>query len=324
MKKTLLILALAMLTVTSLLAQEGKISYTDYNSDGEIIYTDYGAEGWSYQYDFTYEPTGWDWTAIGVQDTFKLDLDFDGELDCYFHVFMDHELEYIPYSACVSLRSYRMWYDHPYLRSCEYAYYHPDYPNQVVQYYQYTIGDTISNLNEFGESDPHWNPSFGYEKGPLSRMFPRYIAFRIEKDAGWCYGWMETNVEYTNYPSGHGGWEGGPDVGMPKVTLYRWAYCNIPNYPLRLGQTSFEWGVKEDNATAFASLYPNPTTGQVTVTGKNLQQIEVVNLLGQCMATVAGDGDVLHIDMANLPKGVYFVNITDAEGRTCVRKVVKE
>ena len=32
----------------------------------------------------------------------------------------------------------------------------------------------------------------------------------------------------------------------------------------------------------------------------------------------------MQIDIANLPTGIYFVNITDSEGRKCVRKVVKE
>ena len=72
------------------------------------------------------------------------------------------------------------------------------------------------------------------------------------------------------------------------------------------------------------TVAPNPTNGQVTITGENLRQAEVVNMLGQRVATVAGDGDMLHIDMAKLHSGVYFVNITDSEGRKCVRKVVKE
>ena len=42
------------------------------------------------------------------------------------------------------------------------------------------------------------------------------------------------------------------------------------------------------------------------------------------MTTVQGKGETLQIDIANLPAGVYFINITDEEGRKCVRKVVKE
>jgi hypothetical protein len=40
--------------------------------------------------------------------------------------------------------------------------------------------------------------------------------------------------------------------------------------------------------------------------------------------SVQGEGNELRIDMAVLPAGVYFVNVTDGVGRRCVRKVVKE
>jgi PKD repeat protein len=72
------------------------------------------------------------------------------------------------------------------------------------------------------------------------------------------------------------------------------------------------------------TLLPNPTTGRVTLRGENLRQVVVVNLLGQQMLSVQGKGDELHIDMAALSSGVYFVTVTDEEGRKCVRKVMKE
>ena len=72
------------------------------------------------------------------------------------------------------------------------------------------------------------------------------------------------------------------------------------------------------------SIYPNPTNGLATVTGKNLKSAEVFNILGQRVAKVQGQGETMQIDIAKLPAGVYFVNVTDEEGRKCVRKVVKE
>ena len=72
------------------------------------------------------------------------------------------------------------------------------------------------------------------------------------------------------------------------------------------------------------NVYPNPTTGQVTITGKGLRQAEVVNTLGQRIITVTGEGDKLHIDMNGKPAGIYLVTVTDAEGRKCVKKVEKE
>jgi len=71
-------------------------------------------------------------------------------------------------------------------------------------------------------------------------------------------------------------------------------------------------------------VYPNPTNGQVTITGENLRKAEVFNMLGQCVATAIGEGEMLHINLANLPEDIYFVSVTDVNGRKYVRKVLKE
>ena len=75
---------------------------------------------------------------------------------------------------------------------------------------------------------------------------------------------------------------------------------------------------------AFATICPNPTNSTFTVMGTNLKFAEVINTFGQRVATARGKGETLQIDISNLPAGVYFVNITDEDGRKCVRKVVKE
>ena len=113
--------------------------------------------------------------------------------------------------------------------------------------------------------------------------------------------------------------------GTRTATLFidRMAYCTIPNYPLRAGQTSLVTGIDEPEATAFATVHPNPTNGLFTVTGKALKAAEVLNALGQRVATATGKGETMQIDIANLPAGVYFVRVTDEEGKKCVRKVVK-
>ena len=83
-------------------------------------------------------------------------------------------------------------------------------------------------------------------------------------------------------------------------------------------------GVGLDEMFQTIYFYPNPTTDLVTVMGKDLKAAEVVNMLGQRVITVQGEGETMQIDISNLPTGIYFVNITDTEGRKCVRKVVKE
>ena len=81
--------------------------------------------------------------------------------------------------------------------------------------------------------------------------------------------------------------------------------------------------IHEHNAP-ITTLHPNPTTGLVTITGENLLQTEVINTLGQQVLSAQGKGNELSIDMAALPAGVYFVAVTNEDGRKCVRKIVKE
>lgn len=102
------------------------------------------------------------------------------------------------------------------------------------------------------------------------------------------------------------------------------AYCTIPNYPLLVGQTSLTEEINETEATAFATVFPNPIKSTFNINGKGLKSAEVINTHGQRVATVQGNGEMLQIDIADLPVGIYFVSITDEEGRKCMRKVVKE
>ena len=84
-------------------------------------------------------------------------------------------------------------------------------------------------------------------------------------------------------------------------------------------------GVPENEANQeIIKVYPNPTNGQVTITGENLRKAEVINMLGQRAATATGEGEMLHIDITNLPEGIYFVSVTDVNGRKYVCKVMKE
>lgn len=82
-------------------------------------------------------------------------------------------------------------------------------------------------------------------------------------------------------------------------------------------------GMNEGEAVK-ATLYPNPTTGQLAITGEKLRLAEVANILGQQLLCMQGEGDELHIDISVLPAGIYFVSLTDESGRKCVRKIIKK
>lgn len=72
------------------------------------------------------------------------------------------------------------------------------------------------------------------------------------------------------------------------------------------------------------SVYPNPVTDVLYIKHKlNINKVEVYNLAGQNVLTskVKTDGS---INLANLPKGVYVVNATLADGTNQTFKVIKK
>ena len=72
--------------------------------------------------------------------------------------------------------------------------------------------------------------------------------------------------------------------------------------------------------TAETNLYPNPTTGQFTVEGANVDKVEVYNLVGQKVHEA--EGQVVNIDAAEWNKGIYLVNIIEQNGAVVIKKLV--
>ena len=69
-----------------------------------------------------------------------------------------------------------------------------------------------------------------------------------------------------------------------------------------------------------AKLYPNPTTGQFTVEGANVEKVEVYNLVGQKVHEA--EGKVINIDTTSWDKGIYLVNIKEQNGAVATKKLV--
>lgn len=80
------------------------------------------------------------------------------------------------------------------------------------------------------------------------------------------------------------------------------------------------WDDIDETTTETISVHPNPTKNVVSIEAENLQKVEVLNLLGQMVQSQESSA----IDLSGLRTGVYYVRITDGEGRVEVRKVVKE
>ena len=258
--------------------------------EGEIIYR---------------EPNLTRYLSLGSGYRLKIDTDQDGQNEWQFDCVENYHLVCLLRFSPVS-NDYENW-------TLSFAFWNADH--DTLRY-----GDTLTDIAVWasptimgGGTWLEYHPQ-PWVSVPSQSYWPSaYVAVRrkIDEDS-YCYGWIEVEVEYS---------ESGDYI---KLTLLRHAYCTIPNYPLRVGQEDFTWAIDENEIVAFATVHPNPTTGVVRIIGKDLKAAEVVNTLGQRVATTHGKGDQMTIDIANLPEGVYFVRITNEQGRKCVRKVVKE
>lgn len=73
------------------------------------------------------------------------------------------------------------------------------------------------------------------------------------------------------------------------------------------------YGVDEQQANAV--VYPNPTSGLITVEADNMERVRVVNMLGQVMEETAVDhADKMTLNLADLPASVYLLEIKTKEG----------
>lgn len=78
-------------------------------------------------------------------------------------------------------------------------------------------------------------------------------------------------------------------------------------------------GVEEVLNNAY-NIYPNPTTGMVTVEGENIDYIAVYNSVGQLIKVVKTQEN--NVDMSACENGVYFFNVVDNAGTNSVKRVV--
>lgn len=73
--------------------------------------------------------------------------------------------------------------------------------------------------------------------------------------------------------------------------------------------------------TIAAKVYPNPTSGEVTVSCQGLSHIRIVNAYGQTVYNAAQESDQAHIDLSQMAKGIYMMHI-EANGGQVVKKIV--
>lgn len=114
-------------------------------------------------------------------------------------------------------------------------------------------------------------------------------------------------------------------TGLAVSTQYFWSIDAVNCFgstpgPVWSFTTAASLSVDENELAAF-SVYPNPTSGLLTIKSpKEIDNVEVFNLLGQNVSSFKGDSISNNsIDLSDLSKGLYLVKISSGDKTQTIR-----
>ena len=81
-------------------------------------------------------------------------------------------------------------------------------------------------------------------------------------------------------------------------------------------------GINNHETQSLFSVFPNPTTGVVSVTGVEGADLEVCDLNGRMVYSLSGEEKISMMDLTKLKRGVYFVRIIRDTRLVSVEKLV--
>jgi Secretion system C-terminal sorting domain/FG-GAP repeat len=86
-------------------------------------------------------------------------------------------------------------------------------------------------------------------------------------------------------------------------------------------------GINDDGIASAIAIYPNPTTGKITIECEGMQRVEVLDITGKLIYEIASSlsprNDVVEIDLSGFSKGIYFVKVSSQDG-VAVERIVLE
>ncbi len=82
----------------------------------------------------------------------------------------------------------------------------------------------------------------------------------------------------------------------------------------------------DENENVVLSVYPNPATEYINISGENIAGIEICNLLGEVVyyngSVVSRRDATIVISTEGMPAGSYFVRVSMADGKVVTKKIV--
>lgn len=171
------------------------------------------------------------------------------------------------------------------------------------------LNDNIATTDNYA-----WRyPQIGDVYNSNFRGFPdKYIGFRMKSGASYKYGWMK--IDFSG------------DASMTFV-LKELAYQNVVNTPIKAGQ-KFGVGIRymELDEKAF-SFYPNPVKTTLHIQSEKdveLSGVRIYSIDGKCLKEWNKSELTMELDLSNLAKGAYFIELIQGENTITRELFLKE
>jgi PKD repeat protein len=98
-------------------------------------------------------------------------------------------------------------------------------------------------------------------------------------------------------------------------------YGEVEDYTINV--TNGTVSITEVKPVDEVNIYPNPANNQVTISGKDLVSLEIINVNGQIVRTVTNKSDKYVVNIFSLPKAMYFVKVYSVHGIYIKKLIVK-
>lgn len=93
---------------------------------------------------------------------------------------------------------------------------------------------------------------------------------------------------------------------------------------LQAGKVGAASSIKEKMKIGNIEIYPNPAKDMLTIQSEeNIQEVNIYNVMGQKVKDLHVGTNHISVDIANLSKGMYIIQITTQNGKS-VKKFIKE
>ncbi len=113
----------------------------------------------------------------------------------------------------------------------------------------------------------------------------------------------------------------------PTITFGATTLTNNELFDIFIAKLGGTTGIAEMEKGETVLLAPNPFTSQLSISFNEAQKntsIKLMNTLGECIQQLTTSNQQLILDMSGLARGMYFVQITDADKNVVNKKVIKE